>query len=262
MRKRFRVAVIIPALNEAETIGVVLDAIPAWVDLKVVADNGSSDNTSKIAASHGARVVHETRLGYGAACLRAMKEVPSLGAADNRTIVVFLDGDCSDNPDETASLVDPIIGGQYHFVLGSRMDGLCEPGALSTAQRFGSYLASLLMKVLYDVNFSDLGPFRAVRWDKLKEMRMDDLDFGWTVQMQIRAAKIGMRILEVPVSYRNRAGGKSKVSGTIRGVWGAGTTILKVIFKEAFDNTQGGRRASKITLSGLGRRVTQWISNF
>ncbi len=233
MRKSCSVRVIIPMLNEAETIGKVLRAIPDWVDETIVADNGSSDGSPEIAEALGAKVVFEPRRGYGAACLRAMKEIPGEQPQADHVIVVFLDGDFSDDPQEMDRLVDPIVADQSDFVLGSRVEGPCERGALSLAQRFGSLLSAVLIKRLFGVHYTDLGPFRAIRWDKLRELEMDDLDFGWTVQMQVRAAKRKMRVLEIPVTYRNRAGGASKVSGTLRGVWGAGTTILKVIFFES-----------------------------
>ncbi len=233
MRKFHAVHVIIPMLDEAETIAKVLRTVPDWVDGTIVADNGSTDGSAAIAKAHGAEVVFEPRRGYGAACLRAMRQIFVPDGEGDRVIVVFMDADFSDNPEEMAQLVDPIASGEFDFVLGSRMDGSCEKGALSAAQRFGSLLSSVLIKGLYGVRYADLGPFRAIRWDKLSALAMDDLDFGWTVQMQVRAARRGLRVLEVPVSYRVRAGGRSKVSGTLRGVWGAGTTILKVIWKEA-----------------------------
>jgi glycosyltransferase involved in cell wall biosynthesis len=233
MRNGHHVAVIIPVLNEAETIGGVLDSLPDWVDTAIVADNGSTDGTSGIAARHGATVVHEPRRGYGAACLKAMAALPWTGEATKRVAVVFLDGDGSDDAGEMARLVDPIALGAFDVVLGSRTRGPCEPGALSIPQRFGSLLSSVLMERLFRIYYSDLGPFRAIRLDKLAALEMDDLDFGWTVQMQARAAVRNLAVLEAPVRYRHRAGGQSKVSGTIRGVFGAGTTILKVIFKEA-----------------------------
>jgi glycosyltransferase involved in cell wall biosynthesis len=259
MRDDFHIAVIIPALNEAETIGRVLDGLPDWVDLTIVADNGSTDGTPEIAAAHGARVVREPRRGYGAACQRGMGEIPSIDAPDSRIVAVFLDGDCSDDPGETADVVDPITKRGYDFVLGSRVDGKREKGALSIPQHFGSLLASMLMKVLYDADFQELGPFRAMSWDKLKALRMDDRDFGWTVQMQTRAARWDLRTLEVPVSYRNRAGGKSKVSGTVLGVWGASTTILYVIFKEAFDAEIVGFGRGPGSFTEMGKRMIKWL---
>ncbi len=236
-----RIAVIIPALNEAATIGRVIEAIPPWVDRVIVADNASEDETSSIARQAGAEVVWEGRRGYGGACLAGMNELTAVGgvAAQGDRVapdaVVFLDGDFSDNPAEMRRLVEPIIDGDHDLVIGSRVKGECEPGALTTTQRFGNWLSCMLMRAFFGVEYSDLGPFRALKWGSLCDLEMDDRAFGWTVQMQVRAARRKMRIIEVPVSYRNRAGGESKVSGTIRGVIGAGTTILYVIFREALD---------------------------
>jgi glycosyltransferase involved in cell wall biosynthesis len=232
MRKQTQVAVIIPVLNEEATIGTVLDALPSWVDHVLVADNGSTDMTVKEARSHGATVVHEPRRGYGSACLRAMGELDGLYENASDCAVVFLDGDFSDDPLEIGLIVDPIANDQVDFVIGSRTAGNCERGALTVTQRFGNWLSCSLMSLLFDVTYTDLGPFRAARWSSLKLLKMDSTAYGWTVQMQVRAALKNLRILEVPVSYRCRAGGKSKVSGTLRGIVGAGTTIIGVIFLE------------------------------
>ncbi len=235
MRSEHKIFVIIPVLNEADTIADVVRTIPPFVDEIIVADNGSTDNSPKIAQSAGATVVHEPRRGYGAACLAAMRWIDSHGgtAPKASTIVVFLDGDGSDDPAQLALLTDPIIRRDALFVLGSRVLGKCEKGALTVTQRFGNWLSCALLQLLFQVRQTDLGPFRAIRLDALHRLHMDDLDFGWTVQMQARAAALKLPALEVPVHYRNRAGGASKVSGTIRGVFGAGTTILRVIFLEA-----------------------------
>ncbi|MBN2530476.1 MAG: glycosyltransferase family 2 protein [Deltaproteobacteria bacterium] len=236
MRREHKIFVIIPVLNEADTIADVVRAIPSFVDEIIVADNGSTDNSPRIAQATGATVVHEPRRGYGAACLKAMNWIDSHAMTDSSAasaIVVYLDGDGADDPAEMALLTDPIIRREALFVLGSRVLGQCERGALTVTQRFGNWLSCALLQLLFQVRQTDLGPFRAIRLDALHRLNMDDLDFGWTVQMQARAAALKLPTLEVPVNYRNRAGGASKVSGTIRGVLGAGTTILRVIFLEA-----------------------------
>ncbi len=226
MRHAHRIAVIIPALNEEESIGRVVDAIPAWVDDVIVADNGSSDRTAERARKAGARVIMVPHRGYGNACLAA------IAVLDEPDIVVFLDGDFSDHPEEADLLVDPIISGDAEMVIGSRVLGRSEPGALSIQQRFGNRLACLLIRFFWGVEFSDLGPFRAIRYRTLQRLRMRDRSYGWTVEMQIKAARAGAPMREVPVSYRQRLG-KSKVSGTMRGVVGAGAKILSTIFLTA-----------------------------
>jgi rSAM/selenodomain-associated transferase 2/rSAM/selenodomain-associated transferase 1 len=223
------VAVVSPALNEAEAIGDVLDAIPEWVERVVVVDNGSTDDTAEVARSRGASVVHEPRRGYGAACLRGLAALPEVGVPD---VVVFLDADCSDDPTEMARLIEPIAAGEADLVIGSRVLGDAQPGSLSPPQRFGNALASLLIRRIWDTACTDLGPFRAIRFDVLQDLDMNDLGYGWTVQMQARALRMGYRVREVPVSYRRRIG-TSKISGTVRGVIGAGTKILTTIGREA-----------------------------
>ncbi|MBN8910704.1 MAG: glycosyltransferase family 2 protein [Rhizobiales bacterium] len=217
-----RIGVVIPALNEEEGIGCVLHDIPQWVDEIVVADNGSTDETITVSEAAGARAVVETERGYGAAC---QKGLHVLGPID---IVVFLDADYSDNPLEMRLLVEPIALGKADFVIGSRVTGHAESGALLPQQRFGNWLACLLMRRLFKANYTDLGPFRAIRKEALDGLAMQDRAFGWTVEMQIKAARCGLRSFEVPVSYRRRIG-ISKISGTLRGSILAGTTILKVI---------------------------------
>lgn len=226
MRDEHTVAVVIPALNEAASIGRVLDDIPAWVDDIVVADNGSIDATADIARAHGARLVREPRRGYGTACQTA------LAVLDAPHIVVFLDGDYSDHPDEMGLLVDPIIQGKVDIVIGSRVLGQRESGALTPQARFGNWLACRLIHLFWGVNFTDLGPFRAIRYETLQQLDMRDPNYGWTVELQIKAARERIPIKEVPVSYRKRIG-RSKVSGTIRGIIGAGTKILGWIFLAA-----------------------------
>jgi uncharacterized protein len=226
MRNGSRVGAVIPALNEEQSIGKVLSAIPEWVDEVVVADNGSSDRTAEIAEEYGAHVVHEPRRGYGAACLAG------IGRLKDSDIILFLDGDYSDHPEESAALVDPIAADKADMVIGSRVLGNREVGALTPQARFGNWLACLLMRIFWKAHFTDLGPFRAIGFDAFTGLHMRDLDYGWTVEMQIKAARAGLRMLEVPVSYRKRIG-KSKVSGTLRGVIGAGTKILYTIFLAA-----------------------------
>ena len=229
MRLGKTVSVIIPALDEEAAIGKVIIAIPDWVDEIIVADNGSRDRTRQHAEEAGAKVIVEPARGYGAACLAGMA---ALSASD---IVVFIDGDFSDDPTEMALLVDPIATGAADFVVGSRVRGNAAPGALTPQQRFGNGLACWLMRHLFGVTFSDLGPFRAIRASSLRDIGMRDRAYGWTVEMQIKAAQAGLRSQEVPVSYRARIG-KSKISGTVRGVVMAGTTILTVIARSAIED--------------------------
>lgn len=232
MRNKSTVAVIIPAFNEEPSIGKVLDAIPEWVDDVVVVDNGSTDRTAEIARERGARIVVEPRRGYGSACLAG------IAALEGPGIIVFLDGDFSDHPDEMPLLVDPIASGRADIVIGSRTIGKREPGALTPQALFGNWLSCMLIRWFWSVSYSDLGPFRAIRYETLKELAMRDVDYGWTVEMQIKAAQSGARSLEVPVSYRKRIG-KSKISGTVRGVIGAGTKILSTIFRAAAGSLPG-----------------------
>lgn len=220
------VAVIIPVLNEAQALPRVLAAIPPWVSCTIVADNGSTDGSGEIARRCGALVVREPRRGYGSACLAAMASLPPVD------IVVFLDGDASDDAGEMAQIVAPIAAGEADLVLGSRMLGEREPGALTPQQIFGNWLACTLIRWIWGHRFTDLGPFRAIRRDALDRLGMADRDYGWTVEMQVRAARRGLVCREVPVCYRRRVG-RSKVSGTIRGVIGAGTKILYIIAREA-----------------------------
>jgi glycosyltransferase involved in cell wall biosynthesis len=223
MFKKHKIAVIIPAMNEEKSIGKVLQDIPHWVDDILVVDNGSTDNTFAVASAGGARVFKEPRRGYGLACLKAMENLA------NPDIVVFLDGDYSDFPQEMNHLVDPIALHTYDFVIGSRVLGSAETGALAIQARFGNWLACQLMKLFWNFSYTDLGPFRAIRTSNLFEMNMRDPNYGWTVEMQIKALKQNLRITEVPVSYRKRIG-VSKVTGTLRGVLGAGYKILSTIF--------------------------------
>jgi len=222
-------AVLIPALNEEHSVARVLAGIPEPYRARVlVVDNGSTDATARVAAKAGARVVAEPRRGYGAACLRGLAEL----AADPPGYVVFLDADFSDDPAEMTAVVDPVLSGRADLVIGSRVLGVRERGALTPQARFGNALATWLIRRFFGVRFTDLGPFRAVTWSALRRIDMKDAGYGWTVEMQVKAAKLGLRTREVPVSYRRRIG-RSKVSGTVRGVLGAGGKILWVIFREA-----------------------------
>lgn len=223
--------VIIPALNEAAAIGSVLEALPkANIHTIIVVDNGSTDGTSAVAAAHGARVLHEPIRGYGRACLCGLAYASSRAAPDD--IIVFLDADYSDDPTELLLLTQPISSGTQDLVIGSRVR-FAQPGALTPPQRFGNWLATRLIHYIYKVSFSDLGPFRAVRWQSLAAMRMQDVSYGWTVEMQVKAAKMNLRCTEVDVQYRPRIG-ISKISGTVRGTVLAGWKILSTIFKLMF----------------------------
>lgn len=226
MRNEHSIAVIIPVLNEEASIGKVIQDIPPWVDDIIVVDNGSTDDTAQVAMHRGARVVSEPQRGYGAACLRGMA---ALNAPD---IVVFLDGDHSDHPEEMPLLVDPVIQGDVDLMIGSRVRGEREPGALTPQAAFGNWLATRLIRLFWGIQYTDLGPFRAIRYRTLRQLGMADRDYGWTVEMQIKAALHTVAADEVPVSYRKRAG-VSKVSGTVRGVIGAGYKILSTIFLSA-----------------------------
>jgi glycosyltransferase involved in cell wall biosynthesis len=220
------IGVVIPVLNEAEALPKVLGTMPAWVTHVIIADNGSTDGSGEIAKAHGAIVVTEPRRGYGSACLKALRNMPPVD------IVVFMDGDASDDPADMTALVRPIAEKRADFMLGSRVLGTRETGALTPQQIFGNWLACTLIRLIWREKFTDLGPFRAIRREALDRLNMADPDYGWTVEMQVRAAKIGLVSGEIPVRYRRRIG-TSKVSGTIRGVIGAGTKILYVIGREA-----------------------------
>ncbi|MFN7998563.1 MAG: glycosyltransferase family 2 protein [Bryobacteraceae bacterium] len=203
-----RSVLIIPALNEEQAIGRTLDAVPWELYRQVlVADNGSRDRTAEIAVAHGATVVSEPQRGYGAACLRALAAVKSGAEA-----VVFMDADSSDDPQEAFLLLAPILEGRAELVLGSRTLGKVEKGSVLPHQAFGNRLATALIRLIYGYRFSDLGPFRAVRTDCLMRLGMRDRNYGWTAEMQIKAVRQGLRIVEIPVTYRKRIG-KSKISG-------------------------------------------------
>ncbi len=224
MFKGLTVKVIIPALNEAKSIALVLKEIPDWVDEVIVADNASTDATAQVAQHAGATVVHEPRRGYGQACLAGM------AAIDFCDVVVFLDADYSDYPQEMAKLLEPIAQDQADMVIGARVAARREAKAFTLPQRFGTALACYLMRLFWRAPYTDMGPFRAIRFSSLRTLRMTDSTYGWTIEMQIEALVVGMHVAQVPVSYRQRIG-KSKISGTIRGVFGAGTKILATIAK-------------------------------
>jgi glycosyltransferase involved in cell wall biosynthesis len=224
-----KIVAIIPAYNEEKSIGLVVSAIPRPpVSEVIVADNNSSDHTARVARAAGARVVFEEEPGYGAACLTGIAEAHRLAAG----LIVFLDGDFSDYPEEIPQLVAPILAGQYDMVIGSRILGVRESGSLSVQQRLGGWLACMLMRLFFRARYSDLGPFRAISMHALERLDMRDRNYGWTVEMQIKAVRNGLRVTEIPVRYRKRIG-KSKVSGTVKGVIGAGTKIIATIFRYA-----------------------------
>ncbi len=221
-------AVLIPALNEEQAIAQVLAAIPPGLAQEVVVvDNGSTDRTAEVARSLGARVVSEPRRGYGQACLSGLA---ALAPVD---IVVFLDGDYSDYPGEMPALLAPILRGEADLVIGSRVLGTRQRGALLPQQRLGNALATWLIRWFYGVRYTDLGPFRAIRTDALRRLQMQDRDYGWTVEMQVKAARAGLRLAEVPVSYRRRLG-VSKISGTLKGTLKAGHKIITTILRHAW----------------------------
>jgi len=220
------IAVVIPTLNEEQAIAHVIGDIPNWVDEIIVADNASQDRTRTIARSLGAQVVVEPDRGYGAACQRGIR------AINGSDIIVFLDGDYSDYPQDMHILVQPIVNDEVDLVIGSRIKASRSNGALTLQQRFGNWLACSLIRQLFGVSYSDLGPFRAIRASSLASLHMQDRAYGWTVEMQIRAAKNALRVMEQPVRYRPRIG-VSKISGTIRGSLMAGATILRIIGRSA-----------------------------
>ena len=226
-----KILVIIPAFNEAESIGKVVGDIPAGlVDEVVVVNNSSTDKTEENARNAGATVIRENRKGYGFACLAGIAHAHSKTGADRPDIIVFIDGDYSDYPDQMGDLVKPIIEEDYDMVIGSRAMGNREKGAMMPQQVFGNWLACSLMRLFYRVRYTDLGPFRAIKFDKLIELGMKDQTYGWTVEMQLKAAKKKFKITEIPVHYRKRIG-VSKVTGTVKGTLGAGYKILYTIFR-------------------------------
>jgi len=230
------VFVVIPALNEEDSLPFVLKEIPrsfseGVVKEIIVVDNGSCDKTGEVAKNFGAKVYLEKKRGYGQACFSGFKILSDLVEED--PIIVFLDADFSDFPQELPRLIRPFQEEGMDFVIGSRMHGKCKGQALLPQARLGNRLACFLIRILYGYRFTDLGPFRAIRYSKLVALGMKDRNFGWTVEMQIRALQKGLKVTEVPVSYRRRIG-KSKITGTIHGTLQAGSKILWTIFKLVF----------------------------
>ncbi len=225
-----KIIVVVPAFNEEESISKVIDAIPKNIISDViVTNNNSTDNTANVAAKAGAIVLDEDRKGYGWACLKGIAKAKELGA----TIIVFLDGDYSDHPEQLPEVVAPILKNEADLVIGSRVLGKREKGSLTPQQVFGNWLATKLMHIFYGVKYTDLGPFRAITVEGLEKLKMQDKTYGWTIEMQIRAAQHKLRSTEVPVDYRNRIG-VSKVSGTVKGTIMAGYKIIFAILKYKF----------------------------
>ncbi len=225
------IKVIIPAYNEADSISHVIHDIPEIVDEIIVVSNNSIDATEKNARQSGATVLQEPQKGYGYACLKGMTYI----AEQHQTpdIIVFLDGDYSDYPEELTKIIQPILDKDIDFVIGTRTKHLREPGSMTMPQIFGNWLATNLMRVMFKSTFTDLGPFRAIKYDKLLALNMEDKTYGWTVEMQLKVLKQAFSYVEIPVNYRNRIG-VSKVSGTIKGAIFAGVKILGWIFKHSF----------------------------
>jgi glycosyltransferase involved in cell wall biosynthesis len=228
-----KVKVIIPAFNEENAVGRVIQDIPQeLVDEVIVVNNNSTDATSRKAEQAGATVLFEGLKGYGRACLKGIDHLK--GRMVDQDIVVFLDADYSDHPEQMESLIQPIIENKAKLVIGSRRLGNSEAGSMTFPQRFGNWLACSLIKLIYKVEFTDLGPFRAIEYGTLQAMKMQDQTYGWTVEMQVKAAKQGIPSVEVPVDYRKRIG-FSKISGTVKGTVMAGYKIITTIFKYAFN---------------------------
>ncbi|MFY0672086.1 MAG: glycosyltransferase family 2 protein [Bacteroidia bacterium] len=226
-----RVAVIIPAFNEENAIANVVRDIPSEIEATIlVCNNGSSDRTAAVAKEAGALVLTENRKGYGYACLKGMNYIEN--HLPNTDVVVFIDGDYSDYPEEMPKLLNEIEAG-FDIVIGSRALGQSEKGSMTIPQRFGNWLSGILIRLIWGVKVTDLGPFRAMKWKQLQKLNMQDPTYGWTVEMQIKAIKGKMAYKEIAVNYRQRIG-TSKVSGTVKGAIFAGTKILYTIFKYAF----------------------------
>ncbi|CAI8340799.1 MAG: putative glycosyltransferase [Polaribacter sejongensis] len=225
------IKVIIPAQNEQDAIANVINDLPKIVDEVIVISNNSTDQTELNAKNAGATVLKEHRKGYGYACLKGMDYISKQKTTPE--IIVFLDGDYSDYPEQLTEIIDPILNNDIDFVIGARVKKLRETGAMTPQQVFGNWLATFLMKLFFNAKFTDLGPFRAIKYEKLVALKMEDKTYGWTVEMQLKVLKHQMTYRELPVKYRNRIG-TSKVSGTIKGTIFAGIKILSWIFKYSF----------------------------
>ena len=223
------ISIIIPALNEEKSIGLVINSIPKIYSKLIVVDNGSTDKTPEISIKNGAKLIIETKRGYGSACLQGINFLKS----DPPDIVVFLDGDYSDYPEEIEKILNPILKNKVDFVVGARVKYLREAGSLTPQQIFGNKLACLLLRLFFKSNFTDLGPFRAIRWSTLMSLKMEDKTYGWTIEMQLKILKKSIPYSEVPVKYRKRIG-NSKISGTIKGSVLAGIKIIGWIVKYYF----------------------------
>lgn len=225
--ERARYTLLIPALNEAESVGRVLEQVPAGLFSQIiVVDNGSQDATAEVARARGAQVIREPHRGYGQACLAGLAEI-----YPDTTAVAFIDADLSDDPSDLVRLVRHFEVGAWDLVIGSRVLGNPEPGSLIPLQRFGNFLATRLIRWLWHVSFTDLGPLRIIRRSALRRVALSDRDFGWNVEMQAKAARLRLRVTELPVSYRKRAFGQSKISRTLGGSLQAGLKILWTIYR-------------------------------
>ena len=231
--KRLRIAAIIPVLDEEEAIGAVVTAIPReWVDETVVVDGGSHDRTVAVANAAGARVIFQSERGYGCACASGAAAAVKGGAE----ILVFLDGDGGDRPEEIPNLVQPILDGKFDFVVGSRTRGMRETGSMGAHQALAGRLIGGAIGLLYGVRYTDMCAFRAIRGEALQQLGMREMTYGWNLEMQMRAARVGLRILELPVSHSRRLAGRSKVAGTFRGTLKAGTRILATFARVACEH--------------------------
>jgi glycosyltransferase involved in cell wall biosynthesis len=226
-----KITVIIPAYNEEKSIGKVIQEIPKIVSEIIVINNNSTDATAKVAFENGATVLAENRKGYGYACLKGLEYIAQLKTKPD--IVVFLDGDYSDYPQELTQIITPILEENIDFVVGARVPEFRENGSMTPQQVFGNWLATTLMKSFFGATFTDLGPFRAIKYQKLVALQMEDKTYGWTVEMQLKVLKQKMTYVEIPIHYKNRIG-VSKVSGTLKGTVMAGVKIIGWIFKYAF----------------------------
>ncbi len=225
------IKVIIPAYNEADSIALVINEVPKIVNEVIVVNNRSTDKTAEVALKAGATVLLESQMGYGYACLKGMEYAATL--SDKPDIIVFMDGDYSDYPEELTKVIAPILEDNIDFVVGARVKSLQEKGSMTPQQHFGNWLATFLMRNLFGAKFTDLGPFRAIKYQKLLDLQMEDKTYGWTIEMQLKALKQNLTYVEVPLQYKKRIG-VSKVSGTIKGTIFAGVKILGWIFKYSF----------------------------